>query len=357
LFPTSRAIVELNRAALDATIDEWSKIPTSTTPMDVQASEAAIRQLYHEAGLPSCANALEVRFADDPVAMVHEASVERKAGPVIQNRLQCAAMVNLDLLIDRELWLKIHHRVHSRFSRSRVTEQIWELINTETLTRRPRPHMARRIPDCILPTYVTSSLVIPDVAGKLAGAALPLGTQALLTLARSCGLVLPRQSVCWLSERPAEMHFNEQGLFNHPDVPAVRFHSGLKFCYWHGARVPADVMIPRESITVALVKEQGSIFLARLLIERMGIGRFIRESGALLASQDRTGRLFVEPLINSLGDQLWAAVEVVNGTPEPDGTYCRYYLQVPPQFTHSARAAVAWTYGLRPEDYVVTVRT
>ena len=40
-----------------------------------------------------------------------------------------------------------------------------------------------------------------------------------------------------------------------------------------------------------------------------------------------------------------AAVEIVNGTPEEDGTFKRYFLQVPANM-RSAREAVAWTYGL-----------
>jgi hypothetical protein len=53
----------------------------------------------------------------------------------------------------------------------------------------------------------------------------------------------------------------------------------------------------------------------------------------------------------------WAAVEVVNGTPEPDGTRRHYFLQVPPDL-HSAREAVAWTYGMTAQQYAgLRVRT
>ena len=51
----------------------------------------------------------------------------------------------------------------------------------------------------------------------------------------------------------------------------------------------------------------------------------------------------------------WAAVEVVNGTPEPDGTYKHYYLQVPPT-VRTPREAVAWTYGLSEHEYAAVRR-
>jgi hypothetical protein len=45
-------------------------------------------------------------------------------------------------------------------------------------------------------------------------------------------------------------------------------------------------------------------------------------------------------------------VEVENGTIEPDGSR-RYFLCVPPWMT-TAREAVAWTFGLSVDEYVLT---
>lgn len=49
-------------------------------------------------------------------------------------------------------------------------------------------------------------------------------------------------------------------------------------------------------------------------------------------------------------------VKVINGTTEPDGSHREYYLEVPPDM-ETAKEAVAWTYGLHPDDYHVAVRT
>jgi hypothetical protein len=43
-------------------------------------------------------------------------------------------------------------------------------------------------------------------------------------------------------------------------------------------------------------------------------------------------------------------VEVVNSTPEPDGSRKTYFLRVPPTI-ETAREAVAWTFGLGAVDY------
>jgi hypothetical protein len=43
-------------------------------------------------------------------------------------------------------------------------------------------------------------------------------------------------------------------------------------------------------------------------------------------------------------------VEVLNSTPEPDGTRRTYWLRVPPS-TRTAKEGVAWTFGLQAEAY------
>ena len=49
-------------------------------------------------------------------------------------------------------------------------------------------------------------------------------------------------------------------------------------------------------------------------------------------------------------DEDLVMVEVVNATPEPDGSRATYWLRVPPDMG-SAHAAVAWTFGLNEGNY------
>jgi hypothetical protein len=49
-------------------------------------------------------------------------------------------------------------------------------------------------------------------------------------------------------------------------------------------------------------------------------------------------------------------VEVVNATPEPDGTYATYLLRVPPTM-RTAKQAVAWTFDMTEDDYHLAAQT
>lgn len=69
---------------------------------------------------------------------------------------------------------------------------------------------------------------------------------------------------------------------------------------------------------------------------------------------DDFGVLF-RVLVGSLGKHFYY-VKVINGTMEDDGSFREYYKEVPPDMD-TAKEAVAWTYGLHPDDYQVFLRT
>jgi len=91
-----------------------------------------------------------------------------------------------------------------------------------------------------------------------------------------------------------------------------------------------------------------------VMIERMGPERFIAEFKPERVHQDASGVLWRK----QLGwRDVWAAVEVVNGTAEADGSRKHYFLRVPPD-VQTATEAVAWTYGMTAEEYAqILVRT
>jgi hypothetical protein len=53
---------------------------------------------------------------------------------------------------------------------------------------------------------------------------------------------------------------------------------------------------------------------------------------------------------NVPGGEPIVMIEVVNSTPEPDGSWKRYWLRVPPNML-TVREAVAWTFGLSGSEY------
>jgi len=87
------------------------------------------------------------------------------------------------------------------------------------------------------------------------------------------------------------------------------------------------------------------------MIDVMTPQRYVALGGAARVAEDETGILWRKTWF---GYDAWTAVEVINATPEPDGTRKHFFLQVPANL-QTAREAVAWTYGMRAEAYAQLV--
>ena len=84
-----------------------------------------------------------------------------------------------------------------------------------------------------------------------------------------------------------------------------------------------------------------------MMVEHYTPERFLKESGAQPVQEDEAGKLW---RIEMGDDEAVVMVEVVNSSPEPDGTFNVYFLRVPPN-TRTAKAGVAWTFGLTEDEY------
>jgi hypothetical protein len=101
-----------------------------------------------------------------------------------------------------------------------------------------------------------------------------------------------------------------------------------------------------ERVVVALTASE-ILEVQRVMLERFGHDRLILETGAAPVHSDEFGTLYRIPIPHG---RPIALLHVTDSTPQPDGTRRRYCLRVPPD-ARTAREAVAWTFGLRAEDY------
>lgn len=183
------------------------------------------------------------------------------------------------------------------------------------------------------------------------------------------------ESACWwfphtdfviVSERPTAIHrelINSdilRGWNSHrlhcADGPAVAFSDGWGVYAWHGVIIPFDlrhVIEAPEQITVAEIEEQENVEIRRVMLEHYGFDRYLTGVCGEPLQQDDFGRLWRREFAN---DEPLVMVEVTNAAPEPDGSYKRYMLRVPPTMT-TAHEAVAWTFGMDADSYHPTVQT
>jgi hypothetical protein len=184
---------------------------------------------------------------------------------------------------------------------------------------------------------------------------------ALGDVCRTCGWSVMLDKVAVVSDRPVtisvqslEMRASRAGaMHSYRDGFQIRAHQGVL--------LPAWLIASPHRVTVQHIERENNLEMRRLLLEAMGIERYLSKSKAKKIAQDETGILWQRAL--STRQQEWRPelqpmtfVEVKNGTREPDGRFKRYFLRVPP-WVQSAREAVGWTYGLSEEEYQPTLRT
>ncbi|QMU78707.1 hypothetical protein GXW83_26365 [Streptacidiphilus sp. PB12-B1b] len=175
----------------------------------------------------------------------------------------------------------------------------------------------------------------------------------LARTAAAAGWWWPYRDVVLLTERPIALHQDEPGRLHCADGPALAFPDGFALHAWRGMPVPAGFLDRLAALTAADIRTEANAELRRVMLEYYGYERYLAESGATPVHRDETGVLW---RIELPGDEAVVTVEVVNSTPEPDGSHRVYWLRVPPR-TRTAREGVAWTFGLTAEEYQPALQT
>ena len=180
----------------------------------------------------------------------------------------------------------------------------------------------------------------------------PARWPGLWQIAKNASWIIPHEDACWLSERPERLEIDANGRLHCANGPALGYRDGWSAYAWKGVIVPAWIIKRPELINVRNIGTAIDPQVRRCMIEILTPARFVGRRRRLPRVARRDRRAVAAAL--ALGGV--GGVEVVNGSPEPDGTFKHYFLQVPAT-VRSAREGVAWTYGMTEHRYRPAVRT
>lgn len=161
------------------------------------------------------------------------------------------------------------------------------------------------------------------------------------------------EKVVFACKNPLAVRLNEHSELHSLSHPSLEFLDGYSLYSWQGVPVPKEFIDAPELLTWQRVQGEPNTELRRVMLDRYGTTKFLLDSGAQVFAVDECGSLFRQQLA---GDEPLVMLRVVNSTAEPDGTFKEYFLRVPPG-VKTPREAVAWTFGLKAEEYFPVIQT
>jgi hypothetical protein len=211
-----------------------------------------------------------------------------------------------------------------------------------------------------------------DFANQVLG--LPLD-RSFVDLAERGGLFWVFDGLCIAADRPSHINRDPEGRFHGEVGPSIAYRSGWSWWHWHGTEVEREIIEEPHRITLDAIDRMRSPELRQIMIERYraadkthGHSAYLRDAGGVRLDDDPAfGTLWRR---TARGDEPLLMVEVVNHTPEPDGSHKHHFLRVDPQVRPiladgsfgppqalTARNAIAASFGLTGEEYMPEVET
>lgn len=329
----------------------WRAVAAATGAGDRGRAEAGVRLAYRQAGLREPERIVWARSPLEAVRLLSGTTADGgealpKTGAsvrdAVRNRAVAAERDRLHTLLGPTGWSD-HWRA--------TGADLWE--TTRPLVDRVRTGIVEALAAADRKEETRIRLLLLDAvpgqhdAAWLCALDAAPGLDGLTEVARTAGWWWPYEHVAVVTERPVELHRDEAGRLDRGDGPALAYADGFALYAWRGLPVPGEFLDRLGALTPERIRTEENAELRRVMLEYYGYDRYLEESGAKPVHRDETGVLWRTALP---GDEDVVMVEVVNSTPEPDGTSRTYWLRVPPTTT-TAREGVAWTFGLSAEAY------
>jgi hypothetical protein len=172
-------------------------------------------------------------------------------------------------------------------------------------------------------------------------------------IGKSCYWWAPYETACFVSDRPTAIHLDARERLHNLRGPAMAFNDGWSLYSIYGSCVSERLVMHPEQVGLEDLPLDESLEVLHATIELLGSERFLSAARAGFIQEDVFGRIYrihfhdYEPIL---------LVEVMNATPEPDGSARRHLLRVPPE-VETAHEAVAWSFSRRTKAYAPAVQT
>ena len=323
-----------HRAAIPDHVARWIAVGHATGEADWDAFTAGAQACYGYAGLPWHGNVVRV---PNPLVLA-------LAAPI-------AALVLADRPVDSAVGSAVGSAVYSAVG-SAVGSAVRRLFY-------------RRLRGQWGVAWAAMSSYVRDVCGLELDGDLWDRDRAYAQAQSSAGWWWPHHQFVMVCDRPRELHL-EPGTragaarLHDETGPAIRWSDGWALHFWHGVRVPAD-LIEGDGWDPDRILRERNTEIRRCAIERRGWHRFVVDAslaqvGAAEPDPGNPGReLRLYDVPAAIYDEPVRVLICENGSADRDGSRRTFGLTVPADVPDPITAA-AWTYGIGRAEYAGLAR-
>jgi hypothetical protein len=111
-------------------------------------------------------------------------------------------------------------------------------------------------------------------------------TSCYIDLCESAGHVWLNREFVMICERIKSIFRDENGRLHSEDGMALQYRDGWGLYMWHGVKVNAQTILFPETITSEQADKETNGEVRRIMIERMGPGKYLKETNAKVLDMD-----------------------------------------------------------------------
>jgi hypothetical protein len=208
---------------------------------------------------------------------------------------------------------------------------------------------AKKYADNSIPIYgqhFASWLSFYDYFDQVVGVKNIEAIRNLIQVAENCCWWWAFDKLAILSQRADELHLDERGRLHHESKMAIRYPDDWGVYSWHGVRVPEKVITDPDSLTIDEIKNTENIEVRRVMIERFGVGKYLKEIDASIVDMDASPVVGGAPRVLMQDEN---GMQFLCGT---DGSTKRVYFMSVPDDVKTCREAHEAISGISEEKLI-----
>jgi hypothetical protein len=258
----------------------WEGVAKSTEPIQDEHAKLWVEHLYEMMKLPKPREIFVVESPKRALALLKELrDGYEKEGEHKWAFVQKNVKEKLSEYLNKEMREKLARNSEYK-QRDDAAQQIWANLSQQFSGFGDAIERGLENPDGEEFVSTTHNIGIGAFLDHMIGSVGDKAVEHLLpfvNFCRSAGWTLLFDGIAIISDRPRELHFDEEHRLHNPTGPAVRYEDGFERYSVNGMSLKKGYVVKEgKDLDPQLILKEGNIDVRRYLVEKIGLDRLLK---------------------------------------------------------------------------------